>query len=205
MKRLFSLLTSTVHGSNLVSFKLRKKIERLNIRQILGVNLAGLTFFSAIIAPQASNVMSDFQVQQETKVTTVIQNVPSVGSEFQWPMQQFGISQWFSVYHPGMDLPAPFGTPVYPVANGSVVWTNSMPYGYGNHVLVQHDKNISSLYAHMSAIEVKPGQTVTKNTEIGKIGLSGWTTGAHLHFEVYQDGVPINPSEVLPDLSLTNK
>lgn len=187
-------------GSNHLSATLRQAIERLPIKQLVGVNLAGLAFFSVVVLPGASETLSSLEVLKDTQVT-VVQTFPTEG-EFQWPMERFGISQRFSVYHPGVDLTAAYGTPVYPVANGWVAWTNLSLWGYGNHVLVQHDKNIGSLYAHLSEINVQPGQAVTRKTEIGKVGTTGWTTGSHLHLEMYQDGSPINPFEVLPDLNL---
>lgn len=203
MNKFLDFLTGETKGSNSLSFWLRKKIEKLPFRQILGVNLASLAFFSVVVLPQADSVVSDLKVISEKNVT-VVQAVPTEGT-FQWPMTNFGISQGFSSVHPAVDMPAPLGTPVYPVADGWVVWTNSIPFGYGNHVLLAHDNNINSLYAHLSKIEVKAGQTVTKKTEIGQIGASGWATGNHLHFELFQNGSNINPFEVLPDLSIIQK
>lgn len=200
MKKFISFLTGETRGSNSLSFWLRKKIEKLPIRQILGVNLAGFAFFSVVVLPQAGNAVSDLKVMTEQNVT-VVQAVPTVG-EFQWPMSSFGISQRFSVVHPGVDLPAAYATPVHPVADGWVVWTNSLPWGYGNHILLAHANNVNSLYAHLSKIEVKPGETVTKSTEIGQIGATGWATGNHLHLEIYTNGIDVDPFEVLPDLNL---
>ena len=119
---------------------------------------------------------------------------------FQWPLTEFSISQEFSAYHPGMDLTDPIDTPIHPIADGVVTWTRYIPYGYGNHVLITHNDGVQSLYAHMSQIAVHEGQLVKKNSLIGFIGVTGWSTGSHLHLEVYQDGVATNPIEVLPEI-----
>lgn len=201
-ERLIPFLTTSIRGSNRLSYWLRKKIESLPVRQLLGVNLAGAAFFSVVVLPGVRDVNSDLRLIADTKVTQVITVASNVSGEFQWPLTTFGVSQYFSGFHPGDDLTAPYGTPVHPIADGWVVWTNSIPWGYGNHILLAHDKNVKSLYAHLSEIEVKPGQTVTKNTEIGKIGATGWATGNHLHLEVYENGINVDPFEVLPDLNI---
>ncbi len=200
MKQLLSWLVSSYHGSNRLSLWLRTKIEHLPVRALVGAHLAGAAFFSAVVIPQASDLASNIEVLQKTQETYV--QIVTSEDKFQWPLPSFGISQYFSFVHPGLDLTAPIGTPVKPVSDGWVAWTNTLSWGYGKHLLIESDKGIKSLYAHLSEVEVKPGDTVTKDTEIGKVGVSGWTTGSHLHLEVYQDDTPVNPQEVLPALSL---
>lgn len=193
-----SWLVGDSRRGNHLSLWLRKNIENLPLRQLLGLNLAGLTFLAAVVMPGASDVFSNVEVMVETQETVV--NVVPTQTKFQWPLSRFAISQRFYLAHPGMDLTAPQGTPIYPVAAGRVGWTQSYPWGFGKHLLVEHDKGLASLYAHLSQIEVKEGQEVTKATRLGQVGTTGWSTGSHLHFEIYQDGVPINPLEVLPAL-----
>jgi murein DD-endopeptidase MepM/ murein hydrolase activator NlpD len=84
--------------------------------------------------------------------------------------------------HKGVDYAAPVGTPVRTVGDGTVDfagWQN----GYGNVVQIQHSNERSTLYAHLSRIEVKKGQRVEQGQQIGAVGMTGWTTGPHLHFE----------------------
>ena len=184
--------------SNKVSLYLRKIIERSWFREIIGINLAGFTFFAAVILPQTHDLASTTEVFFTTTDTTI--SIPQTKT-LQWPLKTVSISQRFSYGHPGMDLPAPLGTPIYPIADGVVVWTISLPWGYGNHVLVAHNSHITALYAHMSKVEVKAGDAVHQAKEIGQIGSTGWSSGNHLHMEIYQDNVPINPLEVLPNLT----
>ncbi|HCS79380.1 hypothetical protein A3A64_03715 [Candidatus Gottesmanbacteria bacterium RIFCSPLOWO2_01_FULL_48_11] len=198
MNQLLSWFTATYHGSNRVSFWLRRSIEKLPFKQFLGVQLAGFAFVAAVLVPQASDIAGNWEVLTETETTVV--SVTPTQSRFRWPLPSFGLSQRFHLGHPGVDLTAPRGTPVFAVAEGWVAWATSSLWGYGKHLLVQHDKGIQSLYAHLSEISVKQGDTVTKDTQLGTVGSTGWSTGNHLHLELYQDGTPINPLEVLPEI-----
>jgi murein DD-endopeptidase MepM/ murein hydrolase activator NlpD len=95
--------------------------------------------------------------------------------------------------HPGIDLAAAYGTPVYATADGIVTRAGWNSGGYGNLVEIDHGRGISTRYGHMSAILVKPGEHVTRGEEVGRIGSTGRSTGNHLHYEVRIDGRPVNP------------
>lgn len=110
------------------------------------------------------------------------------------------ISRGFSWFHSGIDLVADFGKPVSPVMDGEVKSTVSDWLGYGRHVIIDHGGGFASLYGHLSQIEVKVGDKVTIESEIGKVGSTGFSTGPHLHLEIYQDGKAINPAEILPEI-----
>jgi hypothetical protein len=86
-------------------------------------------------------------------------------------------------FHPGIDYKAPLGTPIYAVDNGKVTVSKNDAGGYGLYVVIEHS-NYCTLYAHMKALEVKVGQSIKAGQIIGHIGLTGMTTGAHLHFEI---------------------
>jgi murein DD-endopeptidase MepM/ murein hydrolase activator NlpD len=192
-----ALTTKSEDGSGLGVF-LRTKVKRPSFLQLVGINLAGLAFAGAVVIPQTQNAVASLEVTMKTqKNVIVVENVPSI---FQWPMKQFGISQGFSYFHPGMDLTNPLGTSIYAIGDGVVTWTKFLPVGYGYHVLVTHSDGVQSLYAHLRKVTVKEGQGVTRNTIIGEMGLTGRTTGSHLHMEIYQDGTPTSPIEVLPAL-----
>lgn len=97
-----------------------------------------------------------------------------------------------SRFHEGMDFSAPIGTPVYATGNGRVV-SAGWESGYGNMIEIDHGYNYRTRYAHLSAINVKAGQTVSRGDLIGKVGNTGKSTGAHLHYEVRLKGQPQNP------------
>ena len=98
--------------------------------------------------------------------------------------------------HRGTDIPAPEGTPILAAHSGTVIisgWNNS----YGNQVLLDNGAGLSTRYAHMTAAAVSAGETVTAGQVIGYVGNTGDSTGFHLHFEVMQDGVRVNPMDMV--------
>jgi murein DD-endopeptidase MepM/ murein hydrolase activator NlpD len=101
-------------------------------------------------------------------------------------------------YHLGLDLEAREGQPVAAAADGQVVsagWAG----GHGNRVEVLHDGGIVTGYSHLSSILVPPGALVRRGQPVGLAGHTGRVTGPHLHFEVWRDGEPQDPLDVLPD------
>jgi murein DD-endopeptidase MepM/ murein hydrolase activator NlpD len=101
-----------------------------------------------------------------------------------------------SVDHRGTDFSAAAGTPIHVVLDGVVEQAGPFS-GYGNTVLVRHSSGLATRYAHMSAIEVRVGQSVPAGTEIGLVGSTGVSTGPHLHFEVIVDGRQVDPGHWL--------
>jgi len=98
-----------------------------------------------------------------------------------------------AAFHPGIDLAAPYGTPVYATADGTVVRAGWNSGGYGNLVEVDHGRGIITRYGHMSAVLVHPGDRVTRGQQVGRVGSTGRSTGNHLHYEVRIDDSPVNP------------
>lgn len=102
--------------------------------------------------------------------------------------------------HQGVDIAMPQGTPVKAIADGRVITAGSGG-GYGNYVRIIHTDGRSSLYAHLDKIFVKAGDMVKAGQQIGTVGMTGVSTGPHLHLEIYDtDGSLINPYSVLPNL-----
>jgi murein DD-endopeptidase MepM/ murein hydrolase activator NlpD len=97
--------------------------------------------------------------------------------------------------HRGVDYAAPQGTPVRTVGEGVVEfagWQN----GYGNVVHIEHGNNKSTLYAHLSQIDVRRGQRVEQGQRVGAVGATGWATGPHLHFEFRLGGQYLDPTRI---------
>lgn len=98
--------------------------------------------------------------------------------------------------HLGVDYAAPTGTPAQTVGDGVVEFAG-VQGGFGNMVIVRHGNNHSTVYAHLSRIQVRKGQTVQKGQTIGAVGSTGWSTGPHLHFEFRVNGTHVDPQKVI--------
>ncbi len=102
--------------------------------------------------------------------------------------------------HRGVDISAPIGTPVVAAAEGVVVyagWQAEM----GRSIYLDHGHGFATLYGHLKNIMVKPGEKVKKGQIIGTVGMTGNSTGPHLHYEVHIQGVPVNPQPYLRQTS----
>lgn len=127
------------------------------------------------------------------------QAVARVRGRMEWPVKEATITSGFGVRwgksHKGVDLwnPAEAKAPIYSAQAGVVVEAGANRAGYGRMVVLDHGDGLQTFYAHMRTILVVPGQEVNKGEILGYMGRTGDSTGYHLHFEVRQDDVPINP------------
>ena len=99
-------------------------------------------------------------------------------------------------FHPGLDLAPGYGASVYAAMSGRVTFAGYMG-GYGKLVVIRHNGGYTTRYGHMSRILVRKGSYVSQGKQIGKVGNTGRSTGAHLHFEIRKNGKPQNPRKVL--------
>ncbi|NPB07714.1 MAG: M23 family metallopeptidase [Aquificae bacterium] len=100
-------------------------------------------------------------------------------------------------FHAGIDIAVDIGTPVVATAPGKVIYAG-YTRGYGYVVVIYHGYGYTTVYAHMSAIEVEKGDQVARGKVIGYVGNTGRTTGPHLHYEVLKYGIRQNPLIYLP-------
>ncbi len=99
--------------------------------------------------------------------------------------------------HKGIDFKVPIGTPVVAPADGKVIAVVTKKTGYGKYIKIKHDENFITLYAHLSAFNVKRGDIVKQGQQIGSTGNSGSSTAPHLHYEVIRNGKEVDPKEYL--------
>lgn len=118
------------------------------------------------------------------------QDLQRLASGFGWRIDPFTKS---SKQHKGMDFSAHVGTPIYATGNGIVVSADRSKPGYGNHIEINHGFGYVTLYAHLGSFKVRPGQHVKRGDLIGFVGMTGRTSGPHLHYEVHKNGVAIDP------------
>lgn len=123
--------------------------------------------------------------------------VPVLGggynSNFGWRIDPFTGRQSF---HEGIDFAGGVGTPILAAAGGVVVFAEYHGQ-YGNMVEIDHGNDLITRYAHASRLHVKVGDMVLRGAKVAEIGSTGRSTGPHLHFEVLQRGVPVNPAQFL--------
>lgn len=97
-------------------------------------------------------------------------------------------------FHRGIDLAAPVGTRVYACKNGTVTAAVKNDKVFGNYIVIKHPQGLSSIYAHLSKIQVESGQKVSTGEQIGLVGQTGQVTGPHLHFEIRLNGQHTDPN-----------
>ena len=95
--------------------------------------------------------------------------------------------------HAGLDISAPYGTPIKACAAGVVTYSGNAGDGFGNYVVISHGNGVTTLYAHCSSLLVSAGQSVSQGEVIAKVGSTGNSTGNHLHLEVRKNGITYNP------------
>lgn len=169
-----------------------------NIKKYFAANLSALIIASTFMPSTQANVQAaDFESPaSETVIQT--ENTLKTEKSIQYPLDNIKINQGFGLFHPGIDLGAEVGTTIKSIKAGEVVEVEYGVFGYGNTIVIDHGKGLTSRYAHLSNIDVKKGDKVTTEVKIGEVGMTGRTTGPHLHLEIRQNGVALNPISVLP-------
>lgn len=172
----------------------RHIFEHKAVKKLLGTNIALMLIASTFIPTNTlgSNNVDEILTIHEGNIplhtTVAIQN----------PVETVRITQNYKFFHPGLDLDGLTGDLIKPIKKGRVEVVEYSNVGYGKHVIVDHGNNLKSLYAHLSKIDVKEGDEVTTDMILGEMGDTGRSTGDHLHLEVRDHGIPINPLTVLP-------
>jgi murein DD-endopeptidase MepM/ murein hydrolase activator NlpD len=182
-------------GSHPLSKIFKKTFEGKRVKRFVGVGLLIGLMFSGLLA----NIVAANEglVVDETIVytpptavvtqTTLVKPVEGV------------LAQSFSGFHRGVDILAPFGAQVNSIAGGQVIEASFNRLGWGNTIVVEHADGLQSRYAHLNEVLVITGDHVAQGQGLGTIGLTGWTTGPHLHLEIYQNGRSVDPGAILPE------
>lgn len=196
----YRLLLPKKQGSHPVSRFFRKIFEHKKARTNWGISLLVMILAVNFYLSPISN--KDVQAKQNTlqapENLEIAENVVTTESTYQKPVKG-QISQGYHWYHQAIDICAQLGQKIYPIGEGEVINIEYRKWAYGHFVVINHEQGHQSLYAHLQEIKVELGQKVDKNTVLGNIGMTGFTTGPHLHLEIYEEGITINPLEVLPE------
>ncbi len=150
-----------------------------------------------VVQSKSLDKIAELAEQKEELLATIpaiqpIQNsdLKRMASGYGWRSDPFTKARKF---HYGMDFSAATGTPVYASGTGVVTRADANSTGYGRHIRIDHGFNYVSLYAHLSKYNVKKGQKVNRGDVIGYVGSTGRSVAPHLHYEIFKDGVKINP------------
>lgn len=124
-----------------------------------------------------------------------------------WPVLTRKFSSGFGIrrdpftgnpsFHDGLDIEARIGDPVFAAADGKVI-TTGFDSEHGNYIVIDHGRQLQTMYLHLSKFDVKPGDAVQKGDLIGRVGTTGRSTGPHLHYQVMLDNKPVDPTPYLP-------
>ena len=145
---------------------------------------------------------------QVERLATAASAVPtrSPALIFDWPIDQARLTRGFihgGDAHEGLDLAAPRGTDILAAHDGRIIYVGRDFRGYGKMIILEHDSEWATLYAHLDRYVVREGQFVKRGHVIGKMGATGRSTGVHLHFEVRRHRQAIDPLTVLPKSGTT--
>lgn len=179
----------------------RHLFEHKKVRALLGTNLAVILAVSSFTPAGAYLPNSTLGNNSEINSIAMVNGTETpIKTEvsIQYPVSTIKINQVYKFYHPGVDLDGETGDIIEPIKKGKVVSVENSKFAYGNSVIIDHGAKVTSLYAHLSKIDVREGEDVTTDTKIGEMGSTGRSTGSHLHLEVRDHGIPINPISVLP-------
>jgi murein DD-endopeptidase MepM/ murein hydrolase activator NlpD len=159
-------------------------------------------------AADPATPVETFAVPEAPPVTAVAEAAGPVTRQiaFDTPVRGYSINSPFGPRrlagqalrnHEGVDIAAPQGTGVFVSAEGSVVRTGYDAAGYGRFVEIRHPNGMSTLYGHLSRLDVATGDRVSGGERIGLVGSTGRSTGPHLHFEVRRGDRQVNPVKVM--------
>lgn len=172
----------------------RHIFEHKRVKKLLGVNIALM-----LVATSFMPTSTLGKVIEEENIVITTNSIPlTTEVSIRYPVQNVRITQGYKFYHPGIDLDGITGDTINPIKKGKVINVSYSKFAYGNSVIVDHGNKLTTLYAHLSKIDVYEGQEVDTYTKLGEMGATGRSFGDHLHLEVRDHGIPINPLSVLP-------
>jgi murein DD-endopeptidase MepM/ murein hydrolase activator NlpD len=177
--------------------------------EVLRVLHAARKADSAALGTESPRGAGASKTPKSPGTAAVVASAPmSADGSMHWPVEAGVISSDYGArwgkLHKGIDIAADTGEPVYAVADGEVIYAGDGLRGYGNVVIIAHGQRLSSLYAHNSELKVKQGDHVGQGSLIALMGSTGHSTGPHVHFELRQGDVAVNPRTLLPATTLAD-
>ncbi len=183
------LVVTVSPGDTLASLAAKYKITTDAIVQANSLTDTNLIIGQVLLMPGAQGAPIPVPKPVAKKTTTSVSSSTAryTGGSWHWPVIGGGnyISQYFSSYHPAIDIAAQYGTPLVAPRAGKVIWAGWNSNGGGYQVWISIGSGIYTTECHMSSIGVAVGQSVSYGQYVGNVGMSGDATGPHVHFEVW--------------------
>jgi len=173
------------------------------------LSMAVLAMAAAPLARPVEPIVEAGSMPTPAPITAVAEPVGPVTRliTFSEPVKSFPINSKFGLrrlggepgarMHRGVDIAAPKGTSIFAAAEGRVIRAGHDPAGFGRFVEIRHPNGLTTLYAHMSRVDVATGDELSAQERVGLVGSTGFSTGPHLHFEVRRNGEALNPSKFI--------
>lgn len=181
-------ITHIVNGSA-VTFKCARD------RMMLGLAAACVTSLGTLTIASTANARGD----QASAAKSVVSEIVSGRLTAKFGKSHDPFKSGDPVVHRGVDIAAPFGTPIHAPEAGTILAATNIydgKPGYGNVVVIQTDDGTKTMFAHLQGYTVREGQRVTKGEQIATVGSSGKSTGPHVHIETQKDGALVDPMSV---------
>ncbi len=176
-------------GDTLAAIAKKYNADTEKIREFNHLNNDALSLGQVVVVPGGKIIY--VPPPTYTSGYTASRSYESSGKLF-WPVPSRRITQYYSWRHPGLDIGLPTGSAIAAAEDGIVIYSG-WGTGYGYEVLIDHGTGIKTRYAHASRLYVKKGDAVARGQTIALSGNTGWSTGPHLHFEIYDGNVRRNP------------
>ena len=193
------LVVTVKDGDTLDTLSAAYKVDPASVVDVNGLVDTNLVIGQVLILPGASGAPIPVPPAQKHCTTCGGGTVTYTGGRFAWPVVggHNYISQYFHYGHYALDIAAAYGSKVVAAAAGTIVFAGWRNNGGGYQVWIFHGNNLYTGYFHMSSLTVVRGQRVARGQQVGRIGMTGWATGPHLHFVVsigpLEGGRPVNP------------
>lgn len=196
-------ITGVVHkvksGDNIYSIAKKYKVDAQKIVNFPFNDFTDLDTFALAVGQNIfvpDGVIEEENVISPSRFYAQIKAGVKGTSNFIWPTSGL-ITQYPVWYHTALDIANNALPPVLASDTGTVTFAGCINWGYGCHIIIDHANGYQTLYGHLSAINVSPGQAVSQGQKIGNLGSTGRSTGPHLHFEIRSGGAPLNPLNFL--------
>ncbi len=191
------------------AFSMKKEIKYLFFTMLA---IIMVPIFSVLILTQAGiNLVSNALATFDPQTLIIDIHDPLTGAvidhldqQVTWPVQgkvtlEYGEHSPYQPFHTGIDIAGPIGDPVVAFMDGTIIYADTIAWGFGRHVEIDNGHHIVSIYAHLDSIDanIHVGDKITAGTIIGTRGNTGWSTGPHTHFQTNIFGIPVNPRTFL--------